>query len=122
MKKCIADLSEKCEEEIEDAAYESYHNGDNPNYFEGCTCRFDLNDNIQIEVSVYGCNIYDVVIYGDNEYPNIEKAIEDFLSENVDPQMSWQAAYDNDEWRGVDSGCDPAFPHHRDFERWAYGS
>lgn len=25
MKKCIADLSEKCEEEIEDAAYESYH-------------------------------------------------------------------------------------------------
>lgn len=81
-----------------------------------------MNDNIQIEVSVYGCNIYDVVIYGDNEYPNIEKAIEDFLSENADLQMSWQAAYDNDEWRGVDSGCDPAFPHHGDFERWAYGS
>lgn len=122
MKKCIADLAEKCKEEIEDAVYESYYNGDNPNYFTGCTYRFFLNDNIQIEISTFGSNKYEVTLCGDNEYPNIEKAIEAFLSEKANPQMSWQAAYDNDEWRGVDSGCDPAFPHHGDFEKWAYGS
>ena len=121
MKKCIADLAEKCKEEIEDAAYESYYNGDNPNYFTGCTCRFSLNDNIQIEISTFGSNEYEVAIYGDNEYPNIEKAIKDFLSENADPSICWQSAYDNDEWRNVDSGCDPAFPRQGDFEKWAYG-
>lgn len=122
MKKRIADLVEKCKEEIEDAAYESYYNGNNPNHYNGCTCSFYLNDNIQIEISTFGSNKYEVTLCGDNEYPNIEKAIEAFLSEKANPQMSWQAAYDNDEWRGVDSGCDPAFPHHGDFEKWAYGS
>lgn len=122
MNKLLADLSEICKEEIEDAAYESYHNGDNSDCFNGCGCRFFLNDNIQIEISAFGSNKYEVAIYGNNEYPNIEKAIEAFLSEKANPQMSWQVAYDNDEWRGVDSGCDPAFPHHGDFEKWAYGS
>lgn len=121
MKKRIADLAEKCKEEIEDAAYESYYNGDNPNYFTGCTSRFFLNDNIQIEISTFGSNEYEVVIYGDREYPNIEKAIEDFLLSNADPSLCWQSAYDNDVWRNVDSGCDPAFPCHGDFEKWAYG-
>ena len=66
MKKRIADLAEKCKEEIEDAAYESYYNGDNPNYFKDCTCRFFfLNDNIQIEISNFGSNEYEVAIYGD---------------------------------------------------------
>lgn len=120
MKKRIADLAEKCKEEIEDAAYESYYNGDNPNYFTGCTSRFFLNDNIQIEISTFGSNEYEVVIYGDREYPNIEKAIEDFLLSNADPSLCWQSAYDNDVWRNVDSGCDPAFPCHGDFEKWAY--
>lgn len=111
MKKCIADLAEKCKEEIEDAVYESY--------YKGCTCRFFLNDNIQVEISTFGSNEYEVAIYGDREYPNIEKVIEDFLSANVDPSSCWQSAYDNDEWRNVDSGCDPAFPDHGDFEKWA---
>lgn len=79
MKRCIADLAEKCKEEIEEAAYESYYNGDNPNYFTGCTCRFFLNDNIQIEISTFGCNQYEVTLCCDNEYPNIEKSIEDFF-------------------------------------------
>lgn len=122
MKKHIADLVEKCKEEIEDAAYESYYNGDTPNYFKGCTCRFFLNDNIQIEISTFGSNEYEVAIYGDKEYPNIEKSIEDFLSANADPSICWQSAYDNDEWRNVDSGCDPAFPRQGDFKKWAYGS
>lgn len=122
MKKCIADLAEKCKEEIEEAAYESYYNGGNPNYFKGCTRRFFLNDNIQVEISTFGSNEYEVAIYGDREYPNIEKAIEDFLSENTEPSICWQSAYDNDEWWNVDSGCDPAFPRQGDFEKWAYGS
>lgn len=121
MKTCIADLAEKCKEEIEDAAYESYYNGDNPNYFTGCTCCFLLNDNIQIEISTFDCNQYEVTLCRDNEYPNIEKSIEDFLSANADPSLCWQSAYDNDVWRNVDAGCDPAFPRHGDFEKWAHG-
>ena len=105
MKKRIADLAEKCKEEIEEAAYESYYNG-----------------NIKIEISTFGSNEYEVAIYGDKEYPNIEKSIADFLSENADPSICWQSAYDNDEWRNVNSGCDPAFPRQGDFEKWAYGS
>lgn len=120
MKKRIADLAEKCKEEIEDAAYESYYNGDNPNYFMGCTCRFNLNDDIQIEISFLCSSGYEVAIYGDNLYPNIEKAIEKFLSKNANPSVCWQSAYDDDEWRNVDAGCDPAFPRYGDFEKWAY--
>lgn len=120
MKKRIADLAEKCKEEIEDAAYESYYNGDNPNYFTGCTCRFNLNDDIQIEISFLCSSGYEVAIYGDNLYPNIEKAIEKFLSKNANPSACWQSAYDDDEWRNVDAGCDPAFPRYGDFEKWAY--
>lgn len=123
MRKCLADLAEKCKEGIEETAYESYYNGDNPNYFEDCKYSFDFNDKVFIEVSALGGYKYEVAIYEEwgKEYPNIEKAIEDFLSANADPSSSWQAAYDNDEWRGVDSGCDPAFPRQGDFEKWAYG-
>ena len=120
MSKLLADLAEICKEEIEDAAYESYRNGDSPNCFNGCVCHFFLNDNIQIEISAFGSNKYEVAIYGNNEYPNIEKAIENFLLKNANPSECWQSAYDNDEWRNVDAGCDPAFPRYGDFEKWAY--
>lgn len=76
----LASLVERCKEEIEDAAYESYCSGDNPYYFNGCACRFNLNDDIQIEISFLCSSGYEVAIYGDNLYPNIEKAIEKFLS------------------------------------------
>lgn len=53
-------------------------------------------------------------------YSNIEKNIADNLIDMDDVLYTYQMAH-NDYWDDVDDGCDPAFPHYGDFERWAYG-
>ena len=53
-------------------------------------------------------------------YNNIEKSIANNLIDMDDVLYTCQMAY-KDYWDGVDDGCDPAFPHYGDFERWAYG-
>ena len=55
-----------------------------------------------------------------DEHPNVEKFIRDRLIDMDDILYTCQMAY-KDYWDGVDDGCDPAFPHYGDFERWAYG-
>lgn len=55
-----------------------------------------------------------------DSYSNIEKTIADNLMDMDDILYTCQMAY-ADYWDGVDDGCDPAFPHYGDFERWAYG-
>lgn len=124
MSTILSKLCEKSKEAIETAARDSYNDGTNPDIYEGCSALVDLDKEAQIEVYQDKKGRYEVNIYhkSNNETPLIEAAIEDYLSENADPQGEWQDEYDNDDYRDVDPGCDPAFPHYGDFERWAYGN
>lgn len=120
MNKIIEDLAVLCKEAIESEAAASYTNGDNPTRFNGCSCMVNLKGDAQIEVDCgIGCK-HDITIWG-KDCPNVEESITKWLDENACEAEKWQDAYDSDPWRGVDVGCDPAFPHHGDFERWAYG-
>lgn len=124
MKKLVKKLAESCKEAIENAAYESYSDGTNPYSYDGTDCivKFSSEQYDTIEVSSCKEGTHEVfVCHKNNEYPNIEHAIEAYLNANANELGVWTDAFDNDIWRGVDPGCDPAFPHHGDFERWAYG-
>lgn len=120
MNKIIEDLAVLCKEAIESEARESYTNGDNPNHFGGCSCMVNLKGDTQIEVVCGFVGKHDVTIWG-KDCPCVEKSVAVWLDENACEEEKWQDAYDSDPWRNVDVGCDPAFPHHGDFERWAYG-
>lgn len=120
MNKFIEELAVLCKEAIDSEAAASYTNGDNPNYFGGCSCMVNLKGDAQIEVVCGFVGKHDVIIWG-KDCPNVEKSIAVWLDENACEEKKWQDAYDSDPWRGVDVGCDPAFPHYGDFERYAYG-
>ncbi|WP_028896717.1 hypothetical protein [Prevotella sp. HUN102] len=120
MKKFIEEFGKQLKEAIEQAAHDSYYENDKY-YFDGCSCLIDLLDDDQIEVGCDKHGRHEVRIYKDTELPNLEEAIADYLDANADPEGAWQEEYDGDMWRDVDYGCDPAFPHRGDFERWAYG-
>ena len=123
MKTKIIELARICKEAIEDEARASYKNGDNEHCFDGCACIITLKNGDQIEVEVDADMFsisHKVTIWGHN-CENIERAIEEWLDANADEFGAWQDEHDSDPWRDVDEGCDPAFPHHGDFERWAYG-
>lgn len=122
MKKILDYLCSKCKEEIEKEAYKSYD--EEPYHFEGCYAMVDLKGNSQIEVTCKKNGTHEVLIYHDsgNEDSNLEKYITDYLDNNADEQAQWQDAYDNDDWRDVDPGCDPAFPHVGDYERYKFGN
>lgn len=121
MKKAVEKLCVKCKEAIESAARQSYDDGTNPCRYGGCSAMVGLDNGAQVEISAMKDGTHEVLVYhkNANETPNIEKAIKDYLDANADEQDEWQDEYDNDDWRGVDPGCDPAFPHYGDFERWA---
>lgn len=119
MKKVIKKLAEVCKEAIEQAARESY--ADNPCCFDGCSCLMDLQGDDQIEVYCDSNGKCEVLIYKRVECLNVEKALEAYLDANADPEGAWQEEFDGDMWKDVEPGCDPAFPHRGDFERWAYG-
>lgn len=118
----LTSLLHECKSAVEQAARDSYNDGDTDE-FEGCTCLVDLANNAQVELSVdRHCETEVVILHNNsNELPNLEGYIKRWLDKNTDPQGEWQGEYDTDIWRGVDPGCDPAFPHYGDFERWAYG-
>ena len=118
MNKIIEDLAVLCKEAIESEARESYNNGDNRHSFNGCSCLVDVNA-IEVEVDLFQ-NSHKVTICGHN-CPNVENAIKAWLDEKADAVGAWLDEHDNDKDKYVDKGCDPAFPHHGDFERWAYG-
>lgn len=122
MKKLVKDLADKCKDAIEQAAHDSYYDNDT-DFFDGCSCLLDLKGDDQVEVGCDSQGRYEVVFYKENENDcaNIVSVIEQYLAKNADARQSWQEEFDNDIWRDVDPGCDPAFPHHGDFERWAYG-
>lgn len=121
MKKILTRLCERCKAVIEDAAYGSYD--DNPDGFDGCHAMLDLDNNAQIEITCDRHGSHEAVAYHENMHPTplLEKHLEEYLDAHADEQAQWQDAYDSDDWRGVDPGCDPAFPHYGDFELWAYG-
>lgn len=123
MKKLIEELALRCKDAIEQAASESYSNGDNPNSFDGCSCSLDLKDSDVIEIYCDEKGNHEVHIIKENcnLVENIENAITEYLDCSADEFSAWQVEFDNDMWRDVDPGCDPAFPHRGDFERWAYG-
>ena len=99
---------------------------------------YALNSNVNdmfftIEFNTFSVEISHDCLNGENEvlvtpkgnglvefYSNIEKNIADNLIDMDDVLYTYQMAH-NDYWDGVDDGCDPAFPHYGDFERWAYG-
>lgn len=120
MNKIIEDLAVLCKEAIESEARESYTNGDNSNCFGGCSCMVNLKGDTQIEVICGVGGKHGVTIWG-KDCPSVEKSIAAWLDENAREEDKWQDAYNSDQWRNVDEGCDPAFPHNGDFERWAYG-
>ncbi|MDT3388107.1 MAG: hypothetical protein LIR46_10170 [Bacteroidota bacterium] len=122
MKKFIEKIGKQLKDAAENAAYESYAEND---VFDGCFARVDI-DNVTYEVECDTDGAHTVMVCNNNhnygvEYPNIEQAIAAYLDDNADELATWQDACDNDIYRGVDPGCDPAFPHRGDFERWAYG-
>lgn len=118
----LLDLLHECKAVLEQAARDSYNDG-NTDCFNGCDCMVDLDNDAQIEISADKyCEIEVVILHNDNnELPNFESYIKSYLDGNVNLQDEWQDEYDHDDWRNVDPGCDPAFPHYGDFERWAYG-
>lgn len=120
----LLDLLERCRDGIGLAARESYREGC-VDRFEGCYCMVGLKDGAQIEIAAdRRGGIAEVLIYhkDGNELPNLEGYIKDWLEDNAgDLWDEWQDECDNDDWRDVDRGCDPAFPRYGDFERWAYG-
>lgn len=122
MEKTLENLCKLCKQAIEEAAYDSYAE-DCTNRFEGCSAMVDLVNDAQIEVTSDKNGLHEVCVYhhNGNETPRLELHIKRWLDIHADEQAQWQEAYDNDEWRDVDPGCDPAFPHFGDFERWAYG-
>ncbi len=120
MKKLVKELCEKCKDAIEQAAYDKYYNGED---LEGtCYALVKLDKGVEIEVD-WVDDTHEVIIYHatDCDLRNIEAAISAYLNAYADEPNAWQDAYDHDDWRDVDPGCDPAFPHYGDFERWAYG-
>ena len=122
MRQIIEELAKKCKESIEDAAYYSYSDGSNPYRFDGCwsKVKLDGDDVIEIVCDKRGC--HDVAISKKHlEYPNVEQVLAEYLDANADECGAWQDSYDNDMWRTVAPGCDPAFPRHGDFERWVFG-
>jgi len=122
MRQIIDKLAEACREAVEKTAYESYYNGVNPNSFDGCCCSVKLYGCDAIEVSCYNDGTYEVFIcHKESQYLNVEQAIADYLGTHADPLGAWQEADDDNIYEDVDPGCDPAFPHYGDFERWAYG-
>lgn len=122
MEKTLENLCERCKQAIEDAAYNSYSEG-SPESFEGCSAMVDLDNDAQIEITSDRRGLHEVCVYhhNGNETPRLERYIKEWLDARTDEPGQWQEAYDNDDWRDVDPGCDPAFPHYGDFERWAYG-
>lgn len=129
MKKFIEKIGKQLKDAVENAAYESYaenYDSYEEGYeFRGCFAR-SMAGNATYEVECEPDGAHIVMVCNDNhnygvEYPNIEQALADYLDAHADEQAAWQDAYDNDTWRDVDPGCDPAFPHYGDFERWAYG-
>ena len=123
--KALDNIKKQCAKAIEDAAYESY-NEYMSDGFEAAKAEVDVNG-INIEVNATkthkGVVCFEVFIdhKSGNEVQNVEMDIEKYLSDNCDLDEEWHEAYENDDWRDVDPGCDPAFPHYGDFERWAYG-
>lgn len=121
MKTKIIELAKICKEAIESEARESYKNGDNAHRFNGCYCSIKQDDSC-VEICCHEDGTHEVLINRKFlEYGNTERAIEEWLDANADEVRAWQDEYDSDPWRDVDEGCDPAFPHYGDFERWAYG-
>ena len=122
MKKFIEKIGKQLKEAAENAAYESYSDSYE---FDGCLARVKVgNVTYDVECAADGAHIVMICNHNHNygdEYPNIENALAAYLDAHADEQAAWQDAYDNDTYRGVDPGCDPAFPHYGDFERWAYG-
>ena len=49
MDKVIMDLCERCKDALETAARSSYNNGDNPDWFDGCSTIVELASENQIE-------------------------------------------------------------------------
>ena len=118
----IESLCEKCRKAIEAAAYDSYFDG-NANDFGGCACVVPLKgeDEISISCDAHGCHEVEIYKSDGVEVLNVERAIADYLDENANEYEERERACNNDPWRDVAPGCDPAFPHYGDFERWAYG-
>lgn len=120
MKKILESLCKKCKEHAEDKAMMSYETGQTS--FRGFYCAVEFENKDYIEIYCDENGFHDVYIsIGENEKPNIEKFIAMYLDENAKENEIWQQEYENDDSCDVDPGCDPAFPHYGDFERWAYG-
>lgn len=110
-----------CKNAIENAAYSSYYEVDRYD-FKGCSCVMPIDNKDEIIISCDEQGNHEVEIYKSDgiELPNIEKAITLYLDKHANEYEEWKDACDNDMWRDVDPGCDPAFPRRGDFERWAY--
>lgn len=54
------------------------------------------------------------------KYQAAKKRLADF-ERDYEEDYARQEADDDNIYDDVDPGCDPAFPHYGDFERWAYG-
>lgn len=124
MKNLVRKFAEACVEPLNEAAYKSYWN--DPEDFQNCSCLVNITDDIQVEVYAFYKNDtvnFQVTIYhsSDNETPNIDNEIANYLSCKCNLRWKWQEARDDYMHRDIDPGCDPAFPHYGDFERWAYG-
>lgn len=122
--KALDVIKKKCAEAIESAAYESYYEFTSYGFEYASAVVKHNGVNIEINAKNDRCVVsYEILVdhKSDNEVPNVENEIEEYLSVNCDLVKEWQEAYENDEYRDVDPGCDPAFPHYGDFERWAYG-
>lgn len=116
----IDNLCNRCKDAIEDAARESYNEG-NVDGLRDCSATIDTGSAI-IEIVLKDDGSHEVIVYHENDRKssNVEKCIENYLDTHADEQGAWQDEYDNDIYRDVDPGCDPAFPNCGDFERWAY--
>lgn len=120
MKQLIKKIAELCKDSIEREAVMLYDY--DKQYFDGCSCDVVLEKHkrwIEIECDESCC--HKVIIFGDNECPNIENEIAEYLDKNAQERKLFEDRKSNNHYSDCDPGCDPAFPRLGDFERWAYG-
>lgn len=114
-------ICERCVTAVNDAARQSYRDGENDCCYGGCSAEVSLSPDTRICVthdprtgfSVEACHP------SNQETPNLDNAITGWLDENADPEAEWQEAYDGDD-HDRQAALDAGFGSWQDYYDFMY--
>lgn len=117
----ILRICERCAKAINDAARENFRQGDNPGYYDGCAGDVCFPSGTQIHIEHKPNDGFHVQVYHwtNQETPNFDKAITDYLDGNADPEAEWQEEHDNADRARLD-GLDSGFGSWQDYYDYMY--